>query len=62
MPAIRMKRSPNIQKALRINPHVVAAHNNLGTLLVELGRFDEAMNEYTEAAHAGSRPTGTRLI
>ena len=38
------------QEALRLNPKYVAAHNNYGTLLVELGRFDEAMQQYTDAA------------
>ena len=33
-------------EALRLNPQLIQAHNNLGTLLVKLGRFDEALKHY----------------
>src|SRR5437763_4692448 len=34
------------QEVIRLNPNVVAAHANLGVVLVSLGRYDEAITQY----------------
>src|SRR5882757_2226429 len=34
------------QEVIRLDPNVVAAHANLGVVLVSLGRFDEAITQY----------------
>jgi tetratricopeptide (TPR) repeat protein len=34
------------QEVIRMNPSVVAAHANLGVVLVSLGRYDEAITQY----------------
>jgi len=34
------------QEVIRLDPNVVAAHANLGVVLVSLGRYDEAITEY----------------
>jgi len=34
------------QELIRVDPNIVAAHANLGVVLVSLGRFDEAITQY----------------
>ncbi len=34
------------QELIRVDPNIVAAHANLGVVLVALGRFDEAITQY----------------
>src|SRR6267154_2041087 len=45
------------QEVIRLDPNVVAAHANLGVVLVSLGRYDEAITQYHIAlAEAQGRP------
>ncbi|HKW34833.1 MAG TPA: tetratricopeptide repeat protein [Candidatus Acidoferrum sp.] len=37
------------QEVIRLDPNVVAAHANLGVVLVSLGRYDEAITQYNVA-------------
>lgn len=37
------------QEVIRLDPNVVAAHANLGVVLVSLGRYDEAITQYNIA-------------
>ena len=38
------------REAVRLKPELPLLHDGLGSALAELGRFDEAMNEFTNAA------------
>ncbi|HEV2194075.1 MAG TPA: tetratricopeptide repeat protein [Candidatus Acidoferrum sp.] len=45
------------QEVIQLNPNVVAAHANLGVVLVSLGRYDEAITQYNVAlAEAPGNP------
>jgi len=37
------------EEAIRINPNLAEAHNNLGNAFVKLGEYDKAEKEYKEA-------------
>jgi tetratricopeptide (TPR) repeat protein len=39
----------NFQKALKINPDYVEAHNNLGRLFMHLGQLNEAVQYFQKA-------------
>ena len=41
-------------KAIKINPNVAAAYNNLGNALKDLKRFDEALASYDKASRDSS--------
>jgi tetratricopeptide (TPR) repeat protein len=43
------KARPHFEKALLLNPNFAEAHNNLGVILTEEGKIDEALDHYTEA-------------
>jgi superkiller protein 3 len=46
------------QKALELNPNHAEAHNNLGALLAQLGRTDEAMSHYRKALEINPNDNG----
>src|SRR5262249_28403209 len=39
------------EASIKLDPHMARAHDNLGLCYEALGRFDEAMKEYREAAN-----------
>ena len=43
-------------KANELNPDYADAHNNFGIALAEMGRFDEAIAQYTECIRLRLRP------
>src|SRR5262249_14597456 len=49
------------QKALAVKPDLSDAYNNMGNLLRELGRFDEAKEAYIKALELDPRSVGTLL-
>lgn len=49
------------QEVIRLDPNVVAAHANLGVVLVSLGRYDEAITQYHIALAEAPGDPGLRL-
>ena len=49
------------QEVIRLDPNVVAAHANLGVVLVSLGRYDEAITQYNVALAEAPGNPGLRL-
>ena len=48
-PALLTEAMQEFREAIRIEPSVSQAHNNLGTVLLALGQYDAAATEYREA-------------
>ena len=53
-----------LRQALKLDPHHAAAHGNLGLVLGQLNRFDEALREFRAAqtSEAGALRPGLRLL
>jgi Tfp pilus assembly protein PilF len=52
----------NLRESLRINPQFKAAHSNLGLVLAEQGKFDEALVEFGKAGNEAAALSNLAFI